>query len=164
MTTQSANALLEEIEHEAVATGRLLDRIPEGKLDWRPHPKSMSLGQLALHVATIPAALAASLQAGEAEATDLLTHPAAASLAEIHDAWRRTVAYLKENPIQACDGQWRVKHAGTVALTLPKAAVSRFFMLNHWYHHRGQLTVYLRLLDVPLPAVYVASADENPFA
>lgn len=73
------------------------------------------------------------------------------------------MAYLRQNPIKADDGEWAVKHAGKVATTLPKAAVSRFLMLNHWYHHRGQLTVYLRLLEVPLPAVYVASADENPF-
>ena len=164
MNTQLAKALLEEIEFEAVATGKLLDRVPEGKLDWRPHPKSMSLGALALHVATIPAAMAASLQAGGAETTDLLTHPPATSVAAIHAAWNNTMAYLRQNPISTTEGEWSVKHAGQVAVTLPKATVSRFFMLNHWYHHRGQLTVYLRLLDVPLPAVYVASADENPFA
>ncbi len=163
MTTQLANALLQEIEHEALATGKLLDRIPEGRLDWRPHQKSMSLGELALHVATIPSAIAASLQAGGAEATDLLTHPAVASVAEIHAAWSRTMAYLRQNPIPACDGEWSVRYAGRVAMTVPKSAVTRFLMLNHWYHHRGQLTVYLRLLEVPLPAVYVASADENPF-
>jgi len=163
MTTQLENAVLEEIEHEAVATGKLLDRIPEGKLGWRPHPKSMSLGELALHVATIPATVAAALEAGEAEATDLLTHPGARSLVEIHAAWDRTMAYLRQNPIPASDGKWIVRHGGKVAVTLPKSAVSRFLMLNHWYHHRGQLTVYLRLLEVPLPAVYVASADENPF-
>ena len=160
MTTE--NAFLEEIEHEAIATGKLLDRIPETKLDWRPHPKSMSLGALALHVATIPALLAGSLAAGGAEATELLTHPAARSVAEIRAAWSRTMAYVRQNPVPA-QGDWTVKHAGKVAMTLPKAAVSRFLMLNHWYHHRGQLTVYLRLLEIPLPAVYVASADENPF-
>src|SRR5215813_8103458 len=106
MTTQLANALLEEIEHEAKATGKLLDRIPEGKLDWRPHQKSMSLGELALHVATIPATIAASLQAGGAEAKDLLTHPAVASVAEIRAAWSRTMAYLRQNPISASDGKW----------------------------------------------------------
>jgi uncharacterized damage-inducible protein DinB len=164
MTTQLANTLLEEIEHELVATGKLLDRLPESRLGWRPHPKSMSLGQLALHVATIPAGIAASLEAGGAEAADLLTHPAAESVAGIQAAWGRTMAYLRQNPIAANDGEWSVRHAGRVVMTLPKATVSRFLMLNHWYHHRGQLTVYLRLLDVPLPAVYVASADENPFA
>jgi uncharacterized damage-inducible protein DinB len=164
MSTQSANTLLKEIEYEAVATGKLLERIPEGRLDWRPHPKSMSLGELALHVATIPAVVAATLAAGGAEAADLLTHPAAASVTEIQTAWSRTMAYLRENPFPGCDGEWTVRHAGRLAMTLPKPAVSRFLMLNHWYHHRGQLTVYLRLLDVPLPAVYVASADENPFA
>ena len=162
-TTQLSNALLEEIEQEAVATGKLLDRIPAGKLDWRPHPKSMSLGELALHVATIPATVAASLEAGEAAAADLLTHPAPASVAEIHAAWRGSMTRLRQNPIEAGDGVWSVKHGGKVAMTLPKAAASRFLMLNHWYHHRGQLTVYLRLLEVRLPAVYVASADENPF-
>lgn len=164
MNTQLAKALLEEIEHEAMATGKLLDRIPEAKLDWRPHPKSMSLGELVLHVATIPAAMAASLHAGGAEAAGLLTHPSPASVAAIRAAWNNTVAYVRQNPISAFEGEWSVKHAGQIAVTLPKTAVSRFFMLNHWYHHRGQLTVYLRLLDVPLPAVYVASADENPFA
>ena len=164
MTKTSTNVLLREIEQEAVATGKLLDRVPEGRLDWRPHPKSMSLGQLALHVATIPAALAAALEAGEGDATALLTHPAVTSTAEIRAAWSRTTAYLRQNPIPDGDGEWPVMHAGRVAMTLPRAAVERHMMLNHWYHHRGQLTVYLRLLDVPLPAVYVASADENPFA
>ena len=163
MPTQLTNALLEEIEQEAVATGKLLDRIPEGRLDWRPHAKSMSLGELALHVATIPATVAATLQAGGAAAEDLLTHPAATSVAEIQAAWSRSLAYLRQKPIEASDGEWSVRHAGKVAMRLQKTAVSRFLMLNHWYHHRGQLTVYLRLLDVPLPAVYVASADENPF-
>ena len=164
MTKTLANALLEEFEHEAAATGKLLDRIPDEKLDWRPHPKSMSLGQLALHVATIPATIAASLRAGGAVASDLLTHPAATSTADICAAWNRTMSYMRQNPVEANDGEWIVKQAGLVATTLPEAAVSRFLMLNHWYHHRGQLTVYLRLLDVLLPAVYVASADENPFA
>ena len=164
MTTRLESALLEEIEHEAIATGKLLDRIPEQKLNWRPHPKSMTLGELALHVATIPAAIAASLRAGSAEATDLLTHPAAANVADIQASWSRSMAYLRANPPSAIEGEWIVNHAGKVAVILPKASVSRLLMLNHWYHHRGQLTVYLRLLDVPLPAVYVASADENPFA
>ena len=117
MTKPLTNTLLDEIEHEALATGKLLDRIPQGKLDWRPHPKSMSLGELALHVATIPAALAASLQAGGAIATDLLTHPAAASIAEIHASWSRTLAYLRQNPITASDGEWAVQHAGKVGTT-----------------------------------------------
>src|SRR5689334_9803210 len=153
MTTKLTNALLEEIEQEALATGKLLDRIPEDKLGWRPHPKSMSLGELALHVATIPAALAAALQAGGAAAADLLTHPAASTVAEIQTAWRKSMAFLRENEIPVSEGNWSVRHEGKVVLTLPKAAVSRFLMLNHWYHHRGQLTVYLRLLDIPLPAV-----------
>ena len=111
MTTMS-NPMLSEFREEAAITKRVLDRVPADKLSWKPHPKSMSLGQLAIHIATV---------------------------------WR---LMLKDKEI----------------FTKPRISVLRSVMLNHWYHHRGQLSVYLRLLDVPVPVIYGRSADENPFA
>ena len=159
----SIEALISEFEHESAATGRLLERLPADRLGWRPHPKSMTLGALALHVATIPAGMAKLLCGPGVEAVDILAHPEAASLEEIRQAWQETVATFRENIALGQEGSdaWSVTRNGKPVLTIPKHVARRLLMLNHWYHHRGQLTVYLRLLDVPLPAVYAASADEN---
>ncbi|MFN7919711.1 MAG: DinB family protein [Bryobacteraceae bacterium] len=155
-----------EFEQEAAATGRLLQRVPEERLPWRPHQKSMSLGELALHVATIPASVAELLGGDGVEAASLLVHPEARSVSEIGQAWERTLATTRALLSSTGDDHepWSIRKGGQPALTIPKGAARRMLMLNHWYHHRGQLTVYLRLLDVPVPSVYGASADENPFA
>jgi uncharacterized damage-inducible protein DinB len=154
-----------EFDHESAATGRLLDRLPADRLSWRPHPKSMSLGELGLHVATIPGGMATLLEGPGVEAADILIHPEAVTVEQILQAWQQTIATFHEKIPNSDDGDrpWSVNKDGKPAVTVPKSAARRLFMLNHWYHHRGQLTVYLRLLDVPLPAVYAASADENPF-
>jgi uncharacterized damage-inducible protein DinB len=159
----SIEALISEFEHEAAATGRLLERMPADRLPWRPHPKSMTLGALGLHVATIPAGMAQLLGGAGVEAAAVLPHPEPASLEEIRQAWQDTTATFRENVTLAQDSSdsWSVTRQGKPVLTIPKHVGRRLLMLNHWYHHRGQLTVYLRLLDVPLPAVYAASADEN---
>ena len=162
----TTKAFLAEFEQESVATGRLLDRLPADRLSWRPHPKSMSLGQLGLHVATIPGGMATILGGPGVEASDILNHPEAASVEQILQAWQETIITARERIPGWDEGSepWSVTRNGKTAMTIPKSFARRLLMLNHWYHHRGQLTVYLRLLNVPLPAIYAASADENLFA
>jgi len=128
--TPSFDSWLAELDREAATTRRVLERVPGSRLGWKPHAKSMSLGQLGLHVATIPGAVARFLLKDGLDIDGVsLEQPAAQSASEL----------------------------------LP-AAVMRSIMLNHWYHHRGQLSVYLRLLEIPVPSIYGPSADENPFA
>jgi uncharacterized damage-inducible protein DinB len=164
-----ADAYREELSAEAQTTRRVLERVPEVHLTWKPHPKSMSLGQLALHVATLPAQLtgfisgdALDFSAASGEA------PEATSQRELLDAFTLSIegasAFLSDLTDQRATGTWTLK-AGTRSLfAAPRAAVLRSFLFNHWYHHRGQLVVYLRLLNVPVPSVYGPTADENPFA
>ena len=162
------DGLLAELEQEAETTRRVLERIPEVHLSWKPHPKSMSLGQLALHVATVPGSVA------ELAALDTIPEPPsfrqseAASAAELVPALRESVARAKRALGGFDDARmgetWRLQSGGQDLLAMPRTAVVRSIMLNHWYHHRGQLLVYLRLLNLPVPSVYGPTADENPFA
>jgi len=162
------DALLAELEQEAVATARVLERVPQAHLSWRPHPKSMSLGQLALHVATIPGNVA------HLAAMDTIPEPPqfiqaeAATTAELVPTLKASVAearaVLGAFDDAAMGATWRLMAGGKELMAMPRAAVARIIMLNHWYHHRGQLLVYLRMHDVPLPSVYGPTADENPFA
>lgn len=160
--------ILMELDQEAATTRRVLECVPEDQLTFRPHPKSMSLGQLALHIATNPGSVAtltnldgldAAPKFEQAEATSRGQLLAAldASLAEAHQV-------LEAMDDARAGGSWTMSSQGQVVMSLPRIAMLRAILLNHWYHHRGQLTVYLRLLDVPLPSVYGPSADENPFA
>ena len=162
------DSLLAELDQEAVTTQRVLARVPDQHLAWRPHPKSMSLGQLALHIATVPgnvARLASELtlaappdfvQAEAAHASEL-----APALTESVAQARRLLGGLDD---AAMADTWRLLANGQVLMAMPRGALLRAIMLNHWYHHRGQLLVYLRLLDVPVPSVYGPTADESPFA
>jgi uncharacterized damage-inducible protein DinB len=163
-----ANALLAELEQEAQTTGRVLERIPQAHLSWKPHPKSMSLGQLALHVATVPGNVA------ELAAMDTIPEPPAfvqteaATAAELVPALAASVAKARRHlgglDDAAMGATWRLMAGGREVMAMPRVAFARAVMLNHWYHHRGQLLVYLRLLDLPVPSVYGPTADENPFA
>ena len=161
------DGLLAELEQEAAATRRVLERIPQAHLSWKPHPKSMSLGQLALHVATVPGNIAslAALDAtpappnfAHAEATD--ASALVPTLAESVAKAKRTLGGFDDERMRAT---WRMQRDGKDIMALPRIALIRTVMLNHWYHHRGQLLVYLRLLDLPVPSVYGPSADESPF-
>ena len=139
------DALLAELEQESLTTRRVLERVPQAHLSWKPHPKSMSPGQLALHVATVPG-----------------------NVAELEPALTASVAKARQHlggfDDAAMGATWRLMSGGREVMAMPRAAFARAIMLNHWYHHRGQLLVYLRLLDVPVPSVCGPSADENPFA
>ena len=163
----SVKAFLTELENEAGTTRRVLERVPGDKLSWRPHPKSMTLGHLALHTASSPgiicgwAAEDATHFRGEAP-------PDPTTVAEIlaaHDQSileaKRILGAMNDEDLRKL---WEAKMNGATLMSMPKAVLVRMLVLNHWYHHRGQLSVYLRLLDVPVPSIYGPSADENPFA
>ena len=163
-----ASTLLAELEQESQATRRVLERVPEAHLAWKPHPKSMSLGQLALHVATVPGSVA------ELAAMDTVPVPPdfiqaeASSAAALVPALTESVARARRALGGFDDAKmaamWRLQRGGTDVMAMPRVAFVRAIMLNHWYHHRGQLLVYLRLLNQSVPSVYGPTADENPFA
>jgi uncharacterized damage-inducible protein DinB len=159
--------LAAEFKQETGATRRVLERVPDDRLDWRPHPKSMTLGQLALHVATSPGGVASLLAELEHEAPTF-EHPPARSRADIIDALDASADTVHAALAAWSDADllatWRMTRGGQTVLTLPRIEMVRSIMFNHTYHHRGELMVYLRLLDVPLPPVYGPTADETPFA
>lgn len=160
-----AEALLGELKQEAENTRRLLERVPETKLSWKPHRKSMSLGQLAMHVANVPGAIAELVSVNSRE-LPVVPRPEAKSSAElmstldwsIGTASAKVAAWSDQDLMQ----NFSLTKDGHTVMQLPRIAMIRAVMLNHWYQHRGQLMVYLRLLDVPVPAIYGASADEVP--
>lgn len=160
-------ALIQELEQEAQTTRRVLERVPDDRLAWKPHPKSMSLGQLALHVATTPGMVSGIARQSPFPMPEF-AQPGAGSASELVPALERSVAEAKENLRTIGDAglgsTWRVVAGDKEVMAMPVGAVLRSIMLNHWYHHRGQLSVYLRELNVPLPSIYGPSADENPFA
>ena len=160
-------ALLQELEQEAQTTRRVLERVPGDRLAWKPHDKSMSLGQLALHVASVPGAIAEISQISPMPVPKF-DQPSAASAAELVPALEESVAkakrILRSMDDAALAKMWRVVDGDREVMALPVGALFRSIMLNHWYHHRGQLSVYLRQVGVPVPSIYGPSADENPFA
>ena len=162
------DGLLAELEQEAATTSRVLERIPQAHLSWRPHPKSMSLGQLALHVATVPGNVAELAAKDTIPNPPNFTQPEAATAAELVPSLAASVSKAKQVLGGFDDARmgamWRLQRDGKEILAMPRAAVVRTIMLNHWYHHRGQLLVYLRLLNQSVPSVYGPTADENPFA
>lgn len=160
------DSLLMELEQEQQSTRKLFERTPEDKLGWKPHPKSYSLGQLAMHIAQLPAQLA-MMAAQDVFQFTPFQQPEARSRAELLRtseealaAARKTLSQMDDKRLMAA---WTAQQNGQTLITMPRIALLRTFLLNHFYHHRGQLSVYLRLLDVPLPSIYGPSADENPF-
>ena len=163
-----ADSLLQELEMEAATTRRVLERVPDGKMDWKPAPKSRTLGQLALHIATNPGSVASLASMNPATLPNFgAPEPAATSAAQLLTTLDQSVAQARSilggMDDVALMEQWRLTAGGNEVMAMPRIAVLRSIMLNHWYHHRGQLSVYLRELDVPLPSIYGPSADENPF-
>ena len=160
------DSILMEIDQEAATTQRVLDRVPEDKLAWKPHAKSYSLGQLALHIARGQGALADAVSKDSFE-IPTFAQPQPANRKEILDAFAQSTAHAKEMLAKLDDARlmstWSATAGGKTILSIPRIAFIRSILLNHIYHHRGQLSVYLRLLDVPVPSIYGPSADENPF-
>jgi len=160
--------MMMEIQQEAITTRRVLERVPSDKLAWKPHPKSMSLGQLAIHTATIPGRISGMAKLDEMEVPEGgFDPPHPADTKEILAAFDESLKTAKENlnglNETAAMGTWRFTRKGKEVFAMPRVGLLRTIMLNHWYHHRGQLSVYLRLLEVPVPVIYGRSADENPF-
>ena len=156
--------LLAELEFESASTIKMLERVPRAHFDWRPHAKSMALGQLGWHIASIPATISRLLAAGEfnlANARPASTPPPDADLVAEYkrnlEALRTQIGTLDDDAIKQ---PFTLRRGDRVLQTIPKIAVLRNIFMNHSIHHRGQLSVYLRMLDVPLPAIYGTSADE----
>ena len=166
-TMRLADTVIAELEQEAVSTRRALERIPEDRLSWRPHARSMTLGQLALHIAATPAGIARMAAADSSEAPGFgPTAPGSKAevLAAHEESLRVATAFLRGLDNERAEAPWTMLRGGAAVFTVSRIELIRMIMLRHVYHHRGELCVYLRLLDVPVPAIYGPSADENPFA
>ncbi len=157
--------LAAELRQEAKTSRRILERVPEGSFGWKPHPKSMTLGRLAAHVAELPELIVPALTMDEFDFASGDFKPfEPKSTAELLEKFDRNVetaaGLLERQPDDRMGDSWRLRSGEHVLFQMPRAAVVRFVGLNHVVHHRGQLSVYLRLLDVPLPSIYGPSADE----
>jgi uncharacterized damage-inducible protein DinB len=163
--------LLPEFDHEMANTRKTLERVPEEKFAWKPHEKSMSLGGLATHLANIPSWTKNTFEADELDIAPPGQPPFRLEEAKSRDAlleaFDKNVASARAALEKASDenwqGKWSLLHGGNKIFSLPRTAVMRGFVMSHLIHHRAQLGVYLRLLDVPVPAIYGPSADEGGF-
>ena len=162
------DGLLQELEQETETTRRVLERVPDHQLAWRPHEKARTLGELALHVATVPGGVAELVASPSPAQAPQFTDPSPKSAAELIPTLDRSIAkamqVLGRMDDATLGATWRLMQGDRELLAIPRVAMLRSVMLNHWYHHRGQLTVYLRTLGVAIPSIYGPSADENPFA
>jgi uncharacterized damage-inducible protein DinB len=164
------DAFVEELEQEAPVTRRVLERVTDEHLEWRPHPRARSLGELALHVATVPAGVAElGASPSPVPAPDFSgPAPRPARASELGPALDESIARAREIVGGMDDAAlletFRLAKDGRDVMAMPRGKFLRATMLNHWYHHRGQLTVYLRALGLEVPSVYGPSADESPFA
>jgi len=163
-----ATEVINEMDREAEITNRLFDVIPEDKLTWRPHAKAKSLGELAMHIAVLPGNVAALGVPDVHEFTGIPQDPEAENRAQIQAVFAESLEKAKEI-VRSTDDENAVKELQLVAngktlFAAPRIGFWRTILLNHNYHHRGQLSTYLRILDIPLPSVYGPSADTNPFA
>ena len=162
------DALLPEFDHEMATTRRLLERVPDAEFAWRPHEKSMSLGQLAGHIANLPLWCSATLQntvldldAFGDDARPRQPESRGALLQEFDAKVKAARALLSEQSDPELLTPWTLKKGGHEIFTMPRISAIRSFVMNHLIHHRGQLSVYLRLKNVPIPAIYGPTADEQ---
>jgi len=158
--------MIQELEQEAKTTERVLERVPADRLGWKPHDKSWTLGQLALHTATVPGSLAEASTRSPFPLPEF-TQGSPATSAELVPALRQSVTkattILRGMSDEDLARTWRAVRGDQEVLVLPVGALLRSIMLNHWYHHRGQLSVYLRQVGAQVPSIYGPSADESPF-
>ena len=161
------DALLPEFDREMTTTRKVLERVPEDRFEWKPHAKSFSLGALAAHVAMLPAWGEETLRRSDFDLAGGRTQAAPASNAELLAAFDTRVAAARSALAGRTDAEllemWTLKRNGRTVFSMPKTVVLRSFVLSHLIHHRGQLSVYLRLLDVAVPSIYGPSADEPSF-
>lgn len=162
-----AQSLLPEFDHEMSTTRALLERVPEDRAAWKPHPRSTALGDLAAHLAQLPGM--ASMVIGQDE-VDMnppgepgFTPPGFSTTAALLETFDANVARARAAIAGAADEAmgvtWSLKSGGHAIFSMPRVAVLRSFVMNHVIHHRGQLSVYLRLNEVPLPSIYGPTAD-----
>jgi uncharacterized damage-inducible protein DinB len=155
-----------ELKHELAITRRVLERAPTEQFGWKPHPKSMSLGTLAGHMANLLGFLQMSLQGPEFDVTTGTMPDSPATTPDVLARFDLNAENLHKALADVADDTfrevWSLTRGDQKLLTLPRTAVARTLVLNHLIHHRGQLSVYLRLLDIPVPAIYGGSADEAP--
>jgi uncharacterized damage-inducible protein DinB len=160
-----ADALLPEYDHEVATTRKLLERVPDGKFAWKPHAKSMSLGELASHLASMLSWGSMTINQPEFDIRGDYAPPAFATRADLLANFDKEASATRAALVGRNDAElmapWSLKREGKTLFSMPKAAVLRSFVMNHMVHHRGQLSVYLRLNDVPLPSMYGPSADEQ---
>lgn len=162
-----AESLLPEFDQEMATTRKLLERIPEAQASWRPHPKSWTLGQLAVHLAVLPMWGTVTLRQTELDLSPPggpgFASPQFQSSAAVLKLFDENVNEARTAIAGATDGDllvpWTLKNGGAVVFSLPRIAVMRSFVISHTIHHRGQFTVYLRLQNVPLPPIYGPTAD-----
>jgi uncharacterized damage-inducible protein DinB len=156
--------LLAEFDHEMAATRKLLARLPDERLSWKPHDKSMTMGALAAHLASLPQWAATILDRSTFDLVDAPPRPAEATSREtVLGAFDRAVTdarRLLDKTDAELQAPWTLRRGGQEVFTIPRAAAFRSWVLSHSIHHRGQLSVYLRLNDIPVPGVYGASADD----
>jgi uncharacterized damage-inducible protein DinB len=163
--------ILPEFDHEMANTRKTLERVPDDKLAWKPHERSFSLGGLATHLANIPSWTSHTFDRDELDIAPPGEPPFRLTEVKSHDellaAFDKNVASARAALEKASDenwqGKWSLLNCGNKIFTLPRTAVMRGFVMNHLIHHRAQLGVYLRLLDVPVPSIYGPSADEGGF-
>jgi uncharacterized damage-inducible protein DinB len=158
--------LFGDLDDEIDATRRVLERVPDGRLGWRPHEKSMTLGEIATHLAMLPSWPSATLvQDGFDVGRSLPRLAALGSRKEILDTFEERTAELRDRLEETADADllapWELRDGDQILVRTTRAAAVRTFGLSHMTHHRGQLTVYLRLLDVPVPRIYGPTADES---
>jgi uncharacterized damage-inducible protein DinB len=160
-----ATSLINEMKNEIDSTRKCLERLPAESFSWKPHEKSMELGRLASHIAEMFGWTKPTIQNSELDFATMDYKPfepkTTAELVEfLEKQATEALETLADTPDEAFMETWSLRNGEQVYFTLPKVAVMRSFVLNHIYHHRGQLTVYMRLLDVPVPGIYGPSADE----
>jgi uncharacterized damage-inducible protein DinB len=166
VNTPIAEALLAEFEAQARVTRKFLERLPEDKLSWKPHERSMSAGQLAYHLALVPAGVVRLVENSPAQAPTSFNFPQPATLQEILEKFDESIHTVRDVLPKFDDSAmaetWCLLLGDKEVLAQPRATFLRDIMLSHWYQHRGQFSVYLRLLNVPVPASLGPSADEPP--
>jgi len=165
-TQAIAQSFLSEFEKQAPITRRFLERLPEDKLTWKPHEKSLTAGQLALHIALTAGAIAQLVADNPRQARGKFEFPQPASRDEILKALDETVATVRSQLPKyddaAMNETWRLVAGDKELVSMPRAEFIRDIMFSHWYQHRGQFSVYLRILNVAVPASWGPSADEPP--
>ena len=161
-----AQEFLAEFEMQAPLTRKFLERLPEDKLTWKPHERSMTAGQLAYHLASVPGGIVNFVKENPRQTQGKFEFPQPASRAEILKAFDESIASVRSElpnyDDRAMTETWRLMMGDRELMAVPRAEFIRNIMLSHWYQHRGQLCVYLRLLEVPVPSTWGPSADEAP--